>query len=99
MDRYYTAGLYFKMIPAEFNVLLGFEPFDLTLRGTHGPEYGEGSQRLEFLTGSYSLKAVIASNSNSPFSKRSIEREEMSIVMATPSTINSEITFPTAGLC
>ncbi len=28
-----------------------FEPFDPALRGTHGPEYVEGSQRLEFLTG------------------------------------------------
>jgi len=30
-----------------FNAPLGFEPFD----SAHGPEYVEGLQRLEFLTG------------------------------------------------
>jgi len=38
---------HFSTIPTGYNTLLGFEPFD----GAHGPEYVEGSQRLEFLTG------------------------------------------------
>jgi hypothetical protein len=46
-----AAGLGPRIIPAGFDVPLGLAPFDPALRGTHGPEYVEGSQRLEFLTG------------------------------------------------
>jgi hypothetical protein len=36
-----------SLYPVRNNASLGFEPFD----GAHGPEYVEGSQHLEFLTG------------------------------------------------
>jgi hypothetical protein len=42
-----AAGLGPRIIPVRFDVSLGFEPFD----SAHDPGYGEGSQRLEFLTG------------------------------------------------
>jgi len=42
-----VAELHSRIIPAGPNAPLGFEPFD----SAHGPEYVEGSQRLEFLTG------------------------------------------------
>ncbi len=56
-------------------------------------------RQVVFETTFYSLKAVMGSRINSPLSKRSMEREEMSIVFAFPSRISSEITLPTAGLC
>ncbi len=37
--------------PVRNDAPLGFKPFDPALRGTHGPEYVEGSQRPGFLTG------------------------------------------------
>ena len=48
------------MHPVRNDAPLGFEPFDSAIRQAHGgesnrtahgPEYVEGSQRLEFLTG------------------------------------------------
>ena len=41
----------FNLYPVRNNSPLGFELFDPALRGTHGPDYVEGSQRLEFLMG------------------------------------------------
>ena len=41
------ANLILIVYPVRNNPPLGFEPFD----SAHGPEYVEGSQRLEFLTG------------------------------------------------
>lgn len=41
------AGLDFRITPRD-DALLGFEPFDPALLRTHGREYVERSQRLEF---------------------------------------------------
>lgn len=64
-----------------------------------GPRIATNGSNPEQTTLRYSLKAVMGSRINSPFSKRSMKRGAISIVWAFPWTISSAITLPTAGLC